>query len=62
MVGNICAKLGALLAARLLQPMLHAVGWEVLLRVVALHYLVAAALLLPRMDKKRVDAAAQLFC
>ena len=61
-VGNICSKLGALLAARLLQPMLHAVGWEVLLRVVALHYLVAAALLLPRMDKKRVDAAAQLFC
>lgn len=60
-VGNICSKLGALLAAQLLQPALHAIGWEVLLRAVAMHYLLAAALLLPRMDKKRVDAAAQLF-
>ena len=60
-MGNICSKLGALLTARLLRPLLAGLGWELLLRGVALHYLVAAALLLPRMDKKRVDAAARLF-
>ena len=61
MVGNICSKVGALLAARLLQPALRAVGWQLVLRGVALHYVVAAALLLPRMSKKRVEAAAELF-
>ena len=61
MVGNICSKLGALLAARLLQPTLQAVGWEAVLRVVALHYAVAALFLLPRMGKQHADAAARLF-
>eukprot|EP00931_Biecheleriopsis_adriatica_P059955 TRINITY_DN35959_c0_g1_i1.p1 TRINITY_DN35959_c0_g1~~TRINITY_DN35959_c0_g1_i1.p1 ORF type:complete len:437 (+),score=76.73 TRINITY_DN35959_c0_g1_i1:30-1340(+) len=58
-LGNAFSKFAALLAAPLIRLVLRTFGWDCVLYLTALHYVVAALVLLPRMHD--TERAARLF-